>query len=225
MKICTTEHVFNYNWETVTQSQWRKYPNPHNPAVHGSDVVERKVTNDGVLHSKRIIISSWAFPGWIQRIIGTPSECFAYEYSTVDACQRRMEMTSINLTFCSVLSMREKMCYSQHPNFPNKTIMKQETEVAVRGVPLTDYIENSIISMCDLNSGKGRAAMDWVVEKLGSESRNVASNLEKLKTEISSLRNSVAENLIFTAKKSIEDLQQKHSLHAAEELSRASPNF
>ena len=103
--------------------------------------------------------------------------------------------------------------------------MKQETEVAVRGVPLTDYIENSIISMCDLNSGKGRAAMDWVVEKLGSESRNVASNLEKLKTEISSLRNSVAENLIFTAKKSIEDLQQKHSLHAAEELSRASPNF
>ena len=70
MKIWTTEHVFNHNWETVTQSQWRKYPNPHNPAVLGSDVVSRHVGQDGVLHSHRILISEWAFPAWVQRLIG-----------------------------------------------------------------------------------------------------------------------------------------------------------
>jgi hypothetical protein len=41
MKIWSTEHVFNHSWETLTQSQWRKYPNPHNPAVLGTDVVAR----------------------------------------------------------------------------------------------------------------------------------------------------------------------------------------
>jgi hypothetical protein len=41
MKIWATEHVFNHNWETVTQSQWRKYPNPHNTAVLGTDVISR----------------------------------------------------------------------------------------------------------------------------------------------------------------------------------------
>jgi hypothetical protein len=73
--------------------------------------------------------------------------------------------------------MRERMSYYPHPDHPDQTVMKQETEVAVRGVPLTDYIENSIISMCSLNSGKGRVAMDWVVDKLGGESRNVSASL------------------------------------------------
>ena len=147
---------------------------------------------------------------------GTPKECLAHEYSTVDSVKRRMEMLSVNLTFCSILSMREHMSYFPHPDQPDKTVMRQETEVAVRGVPLTDYIENSIVAMCSLNSGKGRAAMDWVVDKLGNETRNMSANLDKLKTEIVSLTDSVADNLISTAKKSIEDLQRKHSLQAQE---------
>ena len=69
MKIWTSEHVFNHNWETVRKSkyvfkrlnflcrqvtigQWQKYPNPINQAVVGTDVVDRKVV-DGVLHSHR----------------------------------------------------------------------------------------------------------------------------------------------------------------------------
>ena len=52
MKIWTSQHVFNHSWETVTQGQWQKYPNPHNNAVLGTDVVDRRV-EDGVLHSHR----------------------------------------------------------------------------------------------------------------------------------------------------------------------------
>jgi len=85
MKIWTNEHVFNHNWETVTQSQWRKYPNPHNTAVLGGDVISRHVAKDGVLHSHRIVISDWALAPWVQRLIGANRECLAHEYSTVDA--------------------------------------------------------------------------------------------------------------------------------------------
>ena len=52
MKIWTSEHVFNHSWEQVTCGQWQKYPNPHNSAVLGTDVVDRRVV-DGVLHSHR----------------------------------------------------------------------------------------------------------------------------------------------------------------------------
>ena len=52
-----------------------------------------------------------------------------------------MEMSTINLTFCSFVSIREKMCYLPHPEDPTtSTLMRQETEVTVRGVPLTDYM-------------------------------------------------------------------------------------
>ena len=57
MKIWTSEHVFNHSWETVTQGQWQKYPNPHNQAVLGTDVVDRRVV-DGVLHSHRSVSQS-----------------------------------------------------------------------------------------------------------------------------------------------------------------------
>ena len=55
MKIWTSEHVFNHSWEAVTQGQWQKYPNPHNNAVLGTDVVDRRVEN-GVLHSHRYTV-------------------------------------------------------------------------------------------------------------------------------------------------------------------------
>merc|ERR1712110_1050694 len=43
MRIWTSEHVFNHSWETVTTGQWQKYPNPHNQAVLGTDVLDRRL--------------------------------------------------------------------------------------------------------------------------------------------------------------------------------------
>ena len=58
MKIWTSEHVFNHNWDAVVTSQFRKYPNPHNTAVLGTDVYDRRVDPEtGILHSHRIITS------------------------------------------------------------------------------------------------------------------------------------------------------------------------
>jgi PRELI-like family len=49
------------------QASWRKYPNPMNTAVIGTDVVERKVL-DGVLHTHRLVSSKWYFPKWAQTV-------------------------------------------------------------------------------------------------------------------------------------------------------------
>lgn len=65
---------YSHPWETVAQAAWRKYPNPMNPAVLGTDVVERKVV-DGVLLTHRLVSSKWGLPHWVQKvkisIIGT----------------------------------------------------------------------------------------------------------------------------------------------------------
>ncbi len=88
--------------------------------------------------------------------------------------------------------------------------MRQETEVTVMGVPLANYMEGLIVDTISRNAGKGRTAINWVVEKLSLETRNLSSHLDKLKGEIVSLTDSVAENLIVTPKKSIEELQRIH---------------
>jgi len=208
MKIWTSEHVFYHSWEAVTTGQWQKYPNPHNNAVLGTDVVDRRVVN-GVLHSHRIITSDWGLADWVQRLIGTNRVCYASEMSKVDPVNRTMEMHSKNLTFCSYVNMEEKMTYSADPEDRDKTLLRQEMIVTVQGVPLTSYMEGVIVNTVSNNSSKGKAAIEWVVNKLGQEYRalNIVSSLDKLKSEITDLKHSVAESLILPAKKSIEELQ------------------
>lgn len=225
MKIWTTEHVFNHSWETVATSQWQKYPNPHNTAVLGTDVLERSVDKNGVLHSHRIITSDWGLAQWVQNLIGANRECYAHEYSTVDPKQRHMELHSVNLTFCSFVSMRERMSYVPHPEDPeNKTILKQETIVTVQGVPLTSYMESLIVNTVSNNSSKGRNAIEHVVEKLSQEGNQLSKRLEKLSLEIQDLKHTVGDSIVATAKKSIEELQLLHIPRvAAEQSSIAGP--
>merc|ERR1719391_1303110 len=119
-------------------------------------------------------------------------------------------MHSRNLSFCNVVTMEEKMTYRPDPTDNTRTLLKQETVVTVQGVPLTSYMESIIVNTVSNNSSKGKAAIDWVVEKLGQECRALSlySSLDKLKSEIVDLKHSVAESLILPAKKSIEELQQ-----------------
>lgn len=211
MKIWTNEHVFSHNWETVVQSQFRKYPNPIQANVLGTDVVDRHVDASGKLHSHRIITSDWKLAPWVQSLIGMNKECYAHEYSTVDPRQRVMEMRSVNLTFCSFVTMKEQMSYFPHPQDPaNKTLFRQEMLVTVQGVPLTSYMESLIIGTVTANANKGRKAIEWVVSKVNEESKNCSELLDKLSVEVQSLKHSVNDKLIATAKSAIEDLKVIH---------------
>lgn len=218
MKIWTNEHVFSHCWETVAQGQWRKYPNPHNTAVLGTDVVERKVDSQGRLHSHRIITSDWGLAPWVQTLIGANRETYGYEYSVVDPRARTMELMSTNLTFCNFVSMREKLRYSPHPDNPeSKTLMTTEMVVTVRGVPLTSYMESIIVGTVSNNAGKGRKAIEWVVDTFDREKRSLVESLEKMSLEVVDLKHLVADNLIATAQQSMGELQQKIIVHAKDQ--------
>merc|ERR1711902_272500 len=103
----------------------------------------------------------------------------------------------------------EKMTYTPDPENPSRTLMKQETVVTVQGVPLTSYMEGIIVNTVSSNSSKGRAAIEWIVEKMGSECRalSLSSSLDKLKSEYVDLKHQVAESIINPARLSIEELQ------------------
>ncbi|KOX67311.1 Protein slowmo [Melipona quadrifasciata] len=64
MRLWTSHHTFDHPWETVVKAACRKYPNPLNPHVLGTDVIDRKV-EDGVLYSHRLVSSQWRFPKWL----------------------------------------------------------------------------------------------------------------------------------------------------------------
>ena len=94
--------------------------------------------HDLIIKKTILPFADWGLAPWVQRLIGANRECYAHEYSSVNPRSRLMEMKSINLTFCSFVSMKEQMSYFPHPKDPSsKTLMRQEMIVTVQGVPLT----------------------------------------------------------------------------------------
>lgn len=218
MKIWTSEHIFNHPWERVATAAWRKYPNPHNTAVIGTDVVERHVVN-GVLHTHRLVSSTWYFPKWAQALIGTANVCYASERSQVDPHSKNMVLRTINLTFCRHIAVDETLKYTPHPTDPGKTILKQEAVVTVKGVPLNNYMEDVLTNKISLNAGKGRQAMEWVINKIDTEVKELASTAVKSTDE---LLNHTKKSL-DEMKKSVDDISQKaiKSIDEIHHLSRS----
>lgn len=205
MKIWTSEHVFSHPWETVTQAVWRKYPNPHNPAVVGTDVVERQVVN-GILHTHRLISSRWGLPSWAQTILGADRVCYGYEHSEVNPEEKTMTMRTRNLTFSNTVSMDERMIYSPDPIDNEKTILRQETIITVKGVPLTSYMENYLLNSISTNSFKGRDAMEFVISKINREVEELVSTYKRSTNEIFSHTKRSIEEITESALRSVDDI-------------------
>ncbi|CAH0557605.1 unnamed protein product [Brassicogethes aeneus] len=204
MKIWTSEHTFNHPWETVATAAWRKYPNPHNPAVIGTDVVERQVV-DGVLHTHRLVSSIWYFPKWAQALIGSAKVCYAREHSEVNPSTRQMILKTINLTFCRHIAVNETIKYTPHPSDPGKTLLTQEAVVTVKGVPLTNYMEDLLTNKISNNAGKGRQAMEWVINKLNDEVKDLTRSTD----EILNQTKKSLDDITSSAKQSLDDISQK----------------
>ncbi|XP_069698308.1 protein slowmo [Periplaneta americana] len=205
MKIWTSEHTFNHPWETVAQAAWRKYPNPMNPAVIGTDVVDRKVV-DGVLHTHRLVSSKWGFPRWAQSIVGSTSVCYASERSEVNPNTRHMILKTRNLTFCRYIAVDETVSYAPHPQDPSKTLLKQEAVVTVKGVPLNNYVEDLLANKISLNAGKGRQAIEWVIDKIDAEVKEITNSAVKSTDELLSQTKKSIDDITMTARKSMDDI-------------------
>lgn len=82
-----------------------------------------------------------------------------------------MSLKTMNLTFCSHISVDEELHYSPHPTDTSKTLLKQEACVSVHGVPLKHYMEDLITSKISSNASKGRLGLEWVINKINSEVR------------------------------------------------------
>lgn len=210
MKIWTSEHTFHHPWETVTQAAWRKYPNPMNPAVEAIDIVDRKVSN-GVLKTHRLITSHWGLPAWASRLLGADKTCYASEHSEVNPRQKVMTLQTKNLTFCNQVSFVEQLTYSPHPTKQDCTLLKQEAVVTIQNVPLSSYIEDYLTRTISSNAGKGRQAMEWVIERINSEVQEFTREVQGF-THSAKKGMSVVEDITTSAKKGMGEFN-----HFAEE--------
>ncbi|KAL1402982.1 hypothetical protein pipiens_019566 [Culex pipiens pipiens] len=139
-------------------------------------------------------------------MIGSPNVCYASEQSTVDPGKRLMTLKTINLTFGSFLSVYETLRYVPHPTDPCKTLLKQEATVQVEGVPLNRYMEDVLTKNISTNAGKGRQGLEWVIGKLNSEVKELATSAATSTNEILTQTKKSLDDITDQARKSMDEL-------------------
>lgn len=207
MKIWTTEHIFQHPWEEVVQGALRKYPNPFNSNVTGLDVVERKVDSDGVLRSHRLMSTTWNLPSWSERLIGLNHHCFGSEHSEINPVKKLMKLRTRNLTFSNVITIEEHLSYEANPQDPKTTLMKQESVITVKGIPLGSYIEGLVENTCSNNAVKGRQAMEWAIGTIKAETIELSRKVEESMEDLNRKAQSAQKNMEGLSRKAFEDME------------------
>lgn len=95
-----------------------------------------------------------------------------------------------------------------------------------QGVPLSSYMEDLLTNKISLNAGKGRQAIEWVIGKIDSEIKELASTACKSTDELLSHTKKSLDDITSTARRSMDDISSKakRSLDDIEKFTKANAN-
>ncbi|KAJ4294401.1 Phospholipid metabolism protein [Kalmusia sp. IMI 367209] len=171
MKIFQQNTEFDYSWEEVSTSNWRKYGpwNEKTPHVIAVDTLSRSVDPaTGILRTERLITCKQSAPKWVLSILGGTETSLVYETSYVDPSSRSVTLCSTNMTWSDLLNVRETCIYVPSASDPEKkTKFTQRAEItALCGgwQKIRNSIEEVTVERFQQNAAKGREGFEMVLE-------------------------------------------------------------
>ncbi|OAK99724.1 MSF1-domain-containing protein [Phaeosphaeriaceae sp. SRC1lsM3a] len=165
---------FDYSWEEVSTSNWRKYGpwNEKTPHVIAVDTLSRTVDPvTGILRSERLITCRQSTPKWINTILGGQDTSMVYETSYVDPVAKKLTLCSMNMTWADLLNVRETCTYqpstSSTSSAPRTTFSQRAEITALCGgwQKIRNSIEQFTVERFQQNAAKGKEGFEMVLEK------------------------------------------------------------
>ncbi|KAL9084229.1 MAG: hypothetical protein Q9159_005352 [Coniocarpon cinnabarinum] len=190
MKVFSRSHDFDYSWDEVSTGNWLKYCPWNKEATH---VIAVDTLSRGVDSATGIQPA----PKWLTPFLGGTEVSHVYEVSYVKprtpaasglsasesidpprvlndkankpvADTPSVTMTSYNLTWSDLLSVRETVVYTPSPSDPlHKTRFDQEAKItALCGgwAKIKEKIENFTVERFGQNAERGRLGFESVLE-------------------------------------------------------------
>lgn len=95
-----------------------------------------------------------------------------------------------------------------------------------QGVPLSNVMEDLLANSISHNAGKGRQAIEWVIDKLDSEIKELANTACKSTDELLSQTKKSLDDITSSARRSMDDISSKakRSLDDIEKFTKANAN-
>ncbi|MCJ1308457.1 hypothetical protein MMC25_002110 [Agyrium rufum] len=200
MRVFSSQCTFNYPWEEVSTANWRKYCPWNDKSTHviAVDTISRSVDQaSGILRTERLITCHQTAPAWVTALLGGSNTSQVLETSYVDPIRKTVTMSSTNLSWSNLLSVRETVTYqalasrpsgassSSKPETTEKTQFSQEaTIVALAGgwQKIKTKIEEASVERFQQNAVRGREGFEHVLEmsrRVFGEERNQERDLQR----------------------------------------------
>ncbi|KAI9101970.1 PRELI-like family-domain-containing protein [Phlyctochytrium arcticum] len=174
VKFFSTTWAYRYDWPTVTQAVWQKYPNPFASHVLSSDVIDRTVDPiSGAMTTTRIFLKSGYIPKWGRSLLNVP-EAFILEQSTVDPKSRTMVTTTRNLSHTKLMLVQETQTFQLHPERNDWTEVRVDVQIISNTgwAPIKSKIEGFGLLKFKDNTVRSSKGLLHVVDRLAHGVKN-----------------------------------------------------
>ena len=101
-----------------------------NAAISSIDILDRAVTPEGTLITRRLICTEFRLPGWLRKVIGE-TKTYVLEESEVNVSTKTHTMRSKNISLNKIMNFEESLVYMANPIDHMKTNMRQEARINV----------------------------------------------------------------------------------------------
>ncbi|KAK9463702.1 PRELI-like family-domain-containing protein [Lipomyces oligophaga] len=169
MKVFSSQCSFDYPWNHVSASAWKKYPNEMSTHVIAVDVLRREIDpTTGVLTTERLITCRQNIPSWILALVGGSNISYVREVSEADPRSRSLTLRSVNLTMNHLLSVNETCVYHPDAVDANKTIFRQTARIEAYATfqRLCNKIEDWSVDRFRHNAAIGKVGFESVLRRL-----------------------------------------------------------
>lgn len=119
------------------------------------------------LRTERLITCKQSAPAWLNKFLGGQDTSIVYEVSYVDPREKKVTMSSMNLTWSDLISVRETVIYRPSSTSPLRTQFEQNARVtALCGgwQKVKNGIEQATVQRFQENAAKGKEGFEMVLE-------------------------------------------------------------
>lgn len=222
-KLHRSTAIFQYNWEQVVTGFWLRYPNPFSAHVLSEDVIQRYVTEDGLLVTKKLLTKTSRVPKWGERFVQGPANVFVLEESIVDPQTQTLVTYTRNLGFTKIMTVDEKCWYRPYPEDTARTELARIACIESHIFGFAKAIQTFGIERYKRNTTKTEEGLVHTLARLYLNSSGTTSDRTGSITRMSTLTGR-AETIRETARKATDVARLKTTdfLHASKSPSRAS---
>jgi hypothetical protein len=100
------------------------------------------------------------------------------EKASVDPKNGKMVLKAQNISYSSIIKMKETCVYTRHPENLNWTKFHQEASVSAFVSGISNKVENICVGIFRRNAAKGREIMEQAVNKVKVEAEEAQRQLE-----------------------------------------------